>query len=113
MKIYKAYIPTTDADVLARIQKAAATNAQRDKTDRESGAGAPGDNGLAGLMRTAICAIISGIRGRSAADQDCVYEGLAMIIKAEAGVRYLEDVIEERAKRAKEFKFAKRHDSEN
>jgi hypothetical protein len=91
---YEPYIPTTDEKVLGIVEKAFKTNAQRDRSDRESGFAAPGDTGLAGLLRNAICAILSGIRGRSQGDLDCIAEGLAMVIKAEVLARSLEDYIQ-------------------
>lgn len=59
------------------MKKARRTNAHRDKSDHETGFGAPGDTPLDSHLRNAISAIQCGIKVN---DWDAVAEGQEMLI---------------------------------
>lgn len=77
------------------IEKARRTNIERDELDRMSGRSAPGDDrpgypAVMSLLRTAICAIASGLetidRDRRGS-LDCIAEGFCMVQDAELLIR--------------------------
>jgi hypothetical protein len=87
------YIPTSNRKTLRWLAKAARHNKALDRADREAGFSPPfsgtGPGDLAGLLRTAISAIIAGHQTDS---WDCVGEGLVMVIEAEVILRAVADL---------------------
>lgn len=84
------YLPTDDQSLIRLVDDARRRNVKRDLMDHSAGHVAPGDDGPCEHLRTAICAIISGLStcgGMEVNSANCIAEGIAMLQEIELKLR--------------------------
>ncbi len=87
------YVSTDDEQIIDLLEKAHRTNIKRDKIDNATGFASPGDMSADSQLRTAICAILSGVatglrgEGLSGQSLSCIAEGVAMVQEVELILR--------------------------